>query len=168
MKITSAKYEMGELILTVPRCSEVLRLCLDFKPGEYEIRKVKQRRSLDANAYCWVLIDKLATALNMSKTEIYRREIKEIGGVSTVAVVASGAAEKLAKSWRDNGIGWQAEIEENKKYPNFKTVRLYYGSSVYDTEQMARLIDRIVEDCKACGIETLPPEKLEMMKKEWK
>lgn len=44
----------------------------------------------------------------------------------------------------------------------------YYGSSTYDTKQMARLIDLVVEDCKQQGIETLPPEELERMALEWR
>ena len=46
-------------------------------------------------------------------------------------------------------------------------IRAYYGSSRYNTRQMSRLIDSIVQDCKDLGIETLPPEKLAAMKEEW-
>lgn len=44
---------------------------------------------------------------------------------------------------------------------------LYYGSSTFDTKQMARLIDNIVQDCKALGIETLTPQQLDALKEEW-
>ena len=46
-------------------------------------------------------------------------------------------------------------------------IRAYYGSSTYNTKQMARLIDSIVEDCKAVGIETLTPATLDAMKDAW-
>ena len=56
----------------------------------------------------------------------------------------------------------------NKTRVNTSTnVTVYYGSSVYDTKQMSTLIDNIVQDCKAMGIETLPPEKLKMMITAW-
>lgn len=42
-----------------------------------------------------------------------------------------------------------------------------YGSSVYDTQQMSRLIDQLVQDAQALGIETLPPYKLEGMIQAW-
>lgn len=45
-----------------------------------EIKKFRRKRSLDANAYAWVLIDKLAAALNMEKVEVYRELIRNIGG----------------------------------------------------------------------------------------
>ena len=46
-------------------------------------------------------------------------------------------------------------------------VTLYYGSSTYDTKQMSRLIDNIVQDCQAVGIETLTPDKLALLLEEW-
>ena len=40
---------------------------------------------------------------------------------------------------------------------------LYYGSSVYDTKQMSALIDHIVQDCKALGIETKTPAEIMLL-----
>ena len=48
------------------------------------------------------------------------------------------------------------------------TIRAYYGSSTHSTKCMSRLIDHIVQDCKAVGIETLPPDKLSAMMAEYK
>lgn len=42
------------------------------------------------------------------------------------------------------------------------------GSSVYNTKQMSRLIDHVVQDCKAVGIETLTPLELDRLKGDWK
>ena len=49
------------------------------KPYELTVEKKKRKRSLDANAYCWVLIGKLAAKLHLSMIEIYRDAIKNIG-----------------------------------------------------------------------------------------
>ena len=46
-------------------------------------------------------------------------------------------------------------------------VRAYYGSSQYNTKQMSRLIDMVVEGAKELGIETLTPEELARIKEEW-
>ena len=48
-----------------------------------------------------------------------------------------------------------------------KTVRLYYGSSTYDSKQMARLIDEVIVYCKDFDIEYLPPDELERMMQQW-
>lgn len=44
----------------------------------------------------------------------------------------------------------------------------YYGSSTYDTDEMARLIDEIVNEAKELGIETMPPEELDCLIKSWR
>ena len=46
-------------------------------------------------------------------------------------------------------------------------VTVWYGSSVYDTKQMSRLIDAIVQDCKAAGIETMTPAELDALVSRW-
>jgi hypothetical protein len=131
------------------------------------LKEHREKRSLDANAYLWVLLDKLAEETRVPKTEIYRKAIKEIGGVSDTICVQQKAVERLISGWSANGLGWFAETLESK-IGGCVNVILYYGSSVYDTKEMSRLIDYVVEDCKALGIETLPPDKLEAMKESWK
>ena len=42
-----------------------------------EIKKFRKKRSLDANAYCWILIGKLADKLDISAIEVYKMAIKE-------------------------------------------------------------------------------------------
>ena len=45
---------------------------------EYEIKEHKEKRSLDANAYCWILCKKIADKLHITKEEVYRKNIKEM------------------------------------------------------------------------------------------
>lgn len=165
MRITDARWSAGELVLhtTDP---EALRFALAFEPGEYEITKAKKRRSLDANAYFFVLVGKIAAATGIPKTEIYRNAVREIGGNSDVVCVLEQAADSLCSGWERNGLGWQTERMPSK-IPGCVNVILYYGSSTYDTATMSRLIDHVVEDAKALGIETLPPDKLAAMIGEW-
>lgn len=165
MNITECKYEGGCLIL---RTADPLarRFAYDFKAGNYDITKAKKRRSLDANAYCWVLIDKIAAAVGLPKEEVYRNAIKNIGGVSDVVCVQDEAVDKLLKNWERNGIGWQTEVMSSK-LKGCTNVVLYYGSSVYSSHQMNLLIDQLIQDAKALDIETLPPHKLAAMITEW-
>lgn len=131
-----------------------------------EFKRHRKKRSLDANAYAWVLIDKIAFATGIPKTDIYRGAIKEIGGNSETVCVLADGAEMLKSSWESHGRGWMAEITDSK-LDRCVNVVLYYGSSVYDTVQMARLIDNLVQDAKSLNIETLPPYKLEQMMGAW-
>lgn len=49
----------------------------------------------------------------------------------------------------------------------YNNIRSYISSSDYDTEQMSRLIDMVVQDCKAEGIETMTPQELDALKSRW-
>lgn len=140
--------------------AETVRMAAD-SPGEWEleIRRPKQKRSRDANAYAWVLIDKLAHKLNMSKTEVYQNVIRDIGGVSDIVCVQEKAVKTFRRIWEAQGIGYQT-IEMPSKLAGCVNVIVYYGSSAYDTEQMARLIDELVRECKDQGIETMTPDEL--------
>ena len=138
----------------------------DGKTYTVEIKEKKEKRSREANAYCFTLIDKLAAKLNMPKNEIYRNAIKEIGGVSEIVCVKNEAVEKLRRVWAKNGLGWQTDVIPSK-INGCTNVILYYGSSVYNTEQMSRLIDIIVNECKEQGIETRTPQEIESLINLW-
>jgi hypothetical protein len=139
-----------------------------LKDGEvsFEIKKYRKRRSLDANAYAWVLIDKIAEAIAADKTTVYREAIRNIGGVSETVCVQGQAADKLRSAWESKGIGWQTETMPSK-LDGCVNVVLYYGSSVYDTGQMCQLIDHLVSEAKGLGIETATPDQIARYKDEW-
>lgn len=131
-----------------------------------KVGKFRNKRSLDANAYCFVLIGKIAEKMRIPKEEVYRNAIKEIGGNYDVVCIQNKAVDSLCDSWRKMGLGWQTETFDSK-IEGCTNVVLYYGSSTYDVETMSRLIDNIVQDCKALGIETLTPLELSRLKEGW-
>ena len=47
----------------------------DIPKYELNIVKTKNKRSLDANSFCWLLIGKLAAVLGKKNTDIYREYI---------------------------------------------------------------------------------------------
>lgn len=139
------------------------------KPCEAEIQHKKKKRSLDANAYAWVLFGKLATALTIPKEDVYRGMVKDIGGNYTIVPVREDAIDKWCEIWSHNGVGWFCEnIGECRRTKGYYNLMCYHGSSTYDSKQMARLIDGAVEMCKEYGIETMPPAELEALKGAWK
>ena len=126
---------------------------------DIDIKKWRHKRSKDANAYAWVLIDKIADAMSIDKAEVYREAIREIGGVSDTVCIKDVAVQKLRSSWEKNGLGWQTDTFPSK-IEGCTNVILYYGSSTYDTKQMSNLIDNLVKEAKSLNIETMPPDKL--------
>jgi hypothetical protein len=122
----------------------------------------REKRSLDANAYLWVLLQKLAEVLRTDKWSVYLQMLKRYGQF-TYIVVKPGAVEAVKKQWREcEEIG---EIDVN----GTKAVQMlcYYGSSTYDTKDFSILLDGVISECKELGIETLPPHELQMLKERW-
>lgn len=137
----------------------------DGKTYTVEIKEKKEKRSREANAYAWVLLDKLAEKLHIPKEDIYRDLIKNIGGNSETVCVQNKAVERLCGGWKRNGIGWVTDTFESK-INGCTNVILYYGSSTYDTSQMHRLIDLIVQECKQQDIEVMSERELSLIESE--
>lgn len=129
------------------------------------IKKHRKKRSLDANAYAWVLIDKIAEKKGLTKTEVYRHAIKEIGGVSDAICIQNKAVETMKRIWTSKGIGWQVD-ELESKIPGCTTLILYKGSSEYDTKQFSALIDSLIQDCTALGIDVKTEEEIQSLLQE--
>lgn len=139
---------------------------VDGKVYQVEIKERNTKRSLDANAYAWVLLDKLAEKTKISKIEIYRDLIKNIGGNSITGCFLEKDYSSIEKDWQKNGIGWVCESMPSK-IDKCVTVIFYEGSSVYDTKQMSRLIELIVQECEQQGIETKTPEEINNLISLW-
>ena len=158
----------GEWVVSFATPTDVSGLFdeLAGKDVNIEIKKQAKHRSLDANAYCWVLIDKIAEKTGLRKVDVYRHAIKEIGGVSDVICVQDKAVDRLREGWEKNGIGWQTDTM-GSKVEGCKKVVLYYGSSVYDSKQMAQLIDSLIQDAESLGIPTLTDEQAARLVNRW-
>ena len=131
-----------------------------------KLEKFKKKRSIDANAYCWTLIGRIAEKTNIPKDEVYRNAIRGIGGNYDVVCIQEKAVDSLCSAWARNGIGWQTDTMPSK-LEGCTNVVLYYGSSTYDAEQMSRLIDNIIQDCNALGIETKSQAEIDSLLKSW-
>lgn len=141
-----------------------------LKPGkvyDVEIKEHREKRSLDANAYCWVLLDKLAEALDTTKEELYRGYVRKVGPYKDFDL-SEDEAKTFRVAWERLGQGWPTEQVDFTPDGERAIIRAYYGSSTYNTKRMSRLIDMIVEDCKEQSIETLTPQQLDAMKERWK
>ena len=160
---------MENYLLTISTPENVSELfdSLAEKQVNFEIKQFRNGRSLSANAYAWVLIDKIAERTGEKKTDVYRHVIREIGGVSDTVCVMNKAVDRLRESWEKNGLGWQTDVVPSK-VDGCTNVILYYGSSVYDTKQMAQLIDSLIQDAEALGIPTISDAEAEKMLGNWK
>ena len=165
MIIENARYADGELHL---RCSPIegVRFTYSFKGGDYDIVPHKEKRSLNANAYAWVLIDKIAEKMKMQPIEVYRNAIKNTPGVTkTVICIKKEAVQAFTESWERGHLGRQVrEMPAEEGYSNLIVI---YGSSDYTRSQMAHFIDGLVQDARALDIEVKPQEYIDSLLEGW-
>lgn len=123
-----------------------------------EIQVKKKKRSRNANAYFWELLQELCYEMNLDLIGEYRKRIKELGICQTFELDTKNLPT-FVHLWESNGIAWFTEKVEEKG--NKTIINAYYGSSSYNSKQMSRLIDNLVQDCKEVGIQTLDDKDIE-------
>lgn len=129
-----------------------------------DLKKYRQKRSLDANAYCWVLCDKIAKVIGSTKEEVYKDAISNIGSFEPM-IAEEKNFDKVKRVWENQGLGFLIkEITRKNKCVKFLA---YYGSSTYDTKEMSLLIDLLVQQAKEIGIETMPEAELKSLLEAW-
>jgi hypothetical protein len=131
---------------------------------EWELKPYKQKRSLSANNYFWVLADKIAEAIKSDKELVYWQLIQRVGVFETFQFKDQKAMDRFKSAWQSKGLGWLTRTVDEDKF----VLQAYYGSSVYDTAEMSRLIDEAVSEAKRLGIETKPQWEIDSMLKEWR
>lgn len=126
------------------------------------IKKYRKKHSLDANAYMWALLQKMAEKLNSTKEEIYLNVVRQVGQFEMLPVVEE-KVDYWINAWNSRGLGWYSEVLRDSKFDGYTTTINYYGTSVYNTEEMSIVINYIVDEAKELGIETMTPDEINLL-----
>lgn len=158
----------GGYVVSFQTNEDIRSLYEDLKGKDIEVtaKRYRRRRSLSANAYAWVLIDQVAAKMYLPKETVYKSYIENLGGNTGVLTIEDEAVDMFRRSWESRGLGWLTEVSPSG-WDGYTDIIFYYGSSVFDTEQMARFIDLIVQDCRSLGIETKDPNDIESLLEAW-
>lgn len=130
-----------------------------------DIKAVKHRekRSLDANAYLWVLLQKIAEAIKSDKWSVYLEMLKRYSRAFTHIIVKPHAVDAVKELYRTTvDLG-----DVNVNGQTGRQLQVYYGSSTFNTKEMAVLLDGVISECRELNIETLPPDEIERLKATW-
>ncbi len=156
-----------ELLLTIPKDQKnviepLYELLTDDKVKVCKIDHYRKKRSLNSNSYAWALITQIADKLRADKEEIYFQMLKRYGPSSVVSVVEE-AAEVFKKS-----VKYCEELGQSVlNGKNFVHIKVYMGSSEFDTKQMSIFIDGIVNEATELKIPTMTPSEIEKLKSSW-
>ena len=144
------KHDFGMIVDELKDCEKL----------SIEVKQYREKRSLNANAYAWLLIGKIADVLRASKDEIYFRLLKRYGQSELISVLSHIPIEHYVKYYEEAG-----ESELNGKM--FTHYRVYKGSSEFDSREMSIFIDGVVSEAKNLDIQTETPEQLAKIKSLW-
>lgn len=129
---------------------------------DIEVKKHREKRSLDANAYFHVLVDKMSKALRVGAEEVKHRLVCDYGSEGVyVRLPASANIESF-------GVKYFRTIGESKdtKKPCIDYL-VFKPTHEMDRAEMARLIDGTVQEAKLLDIETRTPTELAEMMSLW-
>ena len=149
---------MGEILMlrlkSKPDMEEAQNFANEVKSGPGKLfagvfGEVRKKRSLTSNAYA-----------------IYRDLVRDVAGASDIVTIKQEAIETFKRGWESQGQGWQVVLLDTMPTPNgtFCTLQCWYGSSVYDSKQMHRLLELIVQECQQQGIPTMTPDEIAKLK----
>ena len=157
------KTKKPQLLLEINERCDFESLVDEMKDKEklsVDINPYREKRSLDANAFAWKLIGKIADVLRAGKDEIYLKLLKRYGQSELISVLTHVPIEHYVKYYEEAG-----HSKLNGK--EFTHYRVFKGSSEFDTREMSIFIDGVVSEAKELGIQTETPNKLAEMKSLW-
>lgn len=136
--------------------------------------KYREKRSLDANAYYWQLLSKVAEKLPLSKPSAHNLMLRKYGQKFIVdgklvylVLPDTDEAERAADEAETYHIKATSQVKEGKDGKMYRTYIMLRGSSDYDTKEMSTLIEGLVSDAKELGIETMTGEEIERMMQQY-
>lgn len=128
-----------------------------------EAKKYTEKRSKDANAYAWVLMQKIAEAIHTDKWTVYLEMLQKYSREFTFVICKEKAVDALKELYRTCIDLGEVKIGGETGHQ----IQVFFGSSTFDTKAMSVFIDGIVSECKDLDIDTITPDELERMKSLW-
>ena len=140
---------------------------------DIKITKARKKRSLDANAFAWVLINQIAKVLQQKEPkngwtpiEVYRNAIRDVAGACSIHCMKDDEVQGFVSDWESLGIGFQVELFPSK-IPGCTNGKFWKGSHLYDTQTMSILINNLIQEAEQQGIPTISDEEAQRLIGEW-
>ena len=162
MKITRNTSEMIMFLATQPQ------------DKMWELKEYKKHRSRSQNAYYWELAGEVAkktARFGANINEIHNRNLRELGlreyingEPVCVYIPDTDEAEKIALNAESYHIKPTSQTREGKDGQLFRCYVMLRGSSTFDSSEFSSLVDLMVQEAKAVGVETLTPLELEKIR----
>ena len=178
-RILEVKYKWGQvtLLLQVDSSLESLQALSEECRSDLlsiDIKKHKEKRSLNANKYYWEMLGKLADKLKISNNRLHNTLLARYGEFKTfdgkiieVEIPESESASNKVLEDSTTHLKPTSAIVF-KKGELYRVYMMLLGSSEMNTKQFSRLVDGLLSECKEVGIPTISDEEVERMLANWK
>lgn len=149
------------LTLRTNRAREIAETADKDKRYRVEIKEYRPRRSLDQNAMYWSILGQVAKALNISNSKAHNLMLRRYGqperyGDQSVFVVLPDTEQAAEQAYEAETyhVKPTSQTKVGKDGNVYRTYLLLRGSSTYDTAEMTRLIDGLMDEARQMGIES--------------
>lgn len=139
------------------------------KELDIKISVHRKNRSLNANAYYWTMLSKLASKMGESNNAMHNRllaqysEVETLDGqVITLEIIDTDEARREVREASAHHLRETSEyrFRDGQLYRVYQMMK---GSSGMDTKQMSKLIEGLISECREAGISTITDEEAEKM-----
>lgn len=154
----SQDWTSGEIQITLSVRERTALIEADSLKGsvlDIDIKKHRNKRSINANALLWVCLGRIAEKLQTDKWEVYLRMLKRYGQFTYICVKPN-VVEAVKSQWRECEELGTLEINGQKAVQ----MLCYFGSHTYNVQEFSRLLDGVVDEMKEIGLQ--PPTSEEM------
>lgn len=141
---------------------------LKGKDINLEVKRWREPRSKDANAYFHVLVNRIAAAQNLADDDVKKQLVIRYGALATDedgrligAMLPAGA--DIDQFYPYTRM-YKAKTIEGKDYECYL---FYKRTHTLDSKEMSRLIDGTISEARDLGIDTDTPEVIARYKSEW-
>jgi hypothetical protein len=162
LKVKPVREDMGKAMSVIRKHKDKLYTL--------EVKEFRKKRSLDANAKLWALINELAVVLRLPPEEIYQGYIPDVGNNFKYLPSLPEDVEQWTKDWCKGHIGRMVEDMgpcRTADLKGYRVLKMYRGSSEYDVPTFSRLLDLVIQDCRNLGIETMSEREKSLLLEEW-
>ena len=167
LKSISKDWATGEFNITFSMNEPAIEELDNLKDCEkltIEVKKYREKRSLNANGLLWHCLGEIASSMNppADKWDIYLQMLKRYGKYTYICVKPS-VVDAMKAQWRESEVIGEIDINGQTAVQ----MLCYFGSSLYNTKEFSVLLDGVISEMKEMGLETPPTEEMRRVLEQW-
>lgn len=151
---------------------QLIRILSESPPDKkWVLDEFKEKRSLNQNALYWKYCGEVAKKTRIKAARIHNENLRALGQVEkvgdklvTLYIPDTDEAEEAVLNSETFHLRPTSETRKGKDGVMYRGYILLRGSHTFDVQTMSALLDLMIEEAKAQGVETLTKRELEQIR----